>query len=182
LRFHYESAEAQLLSWQDTMQGPDFFDRNIDMANRRARIKTLIQNEAWQDVCTLEMSERKRFTRLPRWLRHYLGIFTLNGHLVPFSALLSDRIVLGIEKRGKPHQAFGASQIVYLNTAQTKGYTVTQSKRRFFSICWRVTKTLVQFLRHHSQIKADYRHGYKEMTKKNYWQQKLHTVEDILGH
>jgi len=182
LRFHYESAEAQLLSWQDMMQGPNFFDRNIDMADRRARIKTLIQNEAWQDVSTLDMVECKNLPRLPRWLRHYLGIFTLNGHLIPFSTLLSDRIVLGIGKRGKAHLAFGASQIVYLNTAQTKGYTVTQSKRRFFSICWRVIKTLVQFLRHHNQLKADYRQGYSKMAQKTYWQQKLHIVEDTPGH
>lgn len=178
LRFHYDSAEAQLLAWQDVMRGPNFFDENIDMTERRAQIKALIKVEIWQDINTLDMSERKRLTRLHHRLRHYFGLFTLNGHLIPFSKLLADQIVLKIGNRGQVYPAFGATQISYLNTAQTQGYTVTQSKRRFFSICWRTTKTLVQFLRGHDPLKASYRQGYSRMTSKSYWQKKLHIPED----
>ncbi|NRB19377.1 MAG: hypothetical protein HRU33_17850 [Rhodobacteraceae bacterium] len=179
LRFHYDSAEAQLLAWQDMMRGPEFFDENIDMAARRAQIKALTTTEVWQDIDPNTVKQRHKYTRRSGHRRHRLGIYSLNGHLLPLSAQRWDRIILEIGERGQLHRAFGAAQITYLNTAQTQGYTVTQSKRRFFSICWRMTKTLVQFLRGHDPLKATYRQGYNRMTSKSYWQKKLYKSEDL---
>lgn len=173
LRFHYESARAQLMSWQDVMQGPGFFDENIDMAARRATIKEMMKTEVWQDVDPRHLSERKKKTLRSRRRLERLGKYTLNGHLVPFSARRWDWIVLGIGDRGIVFPAFGAAQITYLNTARDKGYTVRQSKREFFALCWQMTKTLIRFLREFDRIKAAYRDGYEELTTQGYWQQKL---------
>ena len=173
LRFHYESARAQLLSWQDVMQGPGFFDENIDMAARRATIKEMMQTEVWQEIAPGAQAERRKLTKRSRRRLERLGKYTLNGHLVPFSARRWDRIVLGIGKRGIVFPAFGAAQITYLNTAGNKGYTVQQSKREFFAICWEMTKTLIRFLRAHDRIKAAYREGYDEMASQAYWQKRL---------
>lgn len=173
LRFHYESARAQLLSWQDVMEGPDFFDENIDMAARRATIKEMMQTEAWQEIDPNELTERRKKTLKPRHRLERLGKYTLNGHFVPFSARRWDRIVLGIGERGIVFPAFGAAQITYLNTARDKGYTVRQSKREFFGLCWQMTRTLVRFLRAHDRIKSAYRDGYEELAAKDYWQKKL---------
>lgn len=173
LRFHYESAEAQLLSWQDVMRGPQFFDENIDMAERRATIKAMMQTEVWQDIDTEKLKERRRLTRRSPARRRRLGVYTLNGHLVPFSGWLWDRITLGIGERGIVHPAFGAARITYLNTARDKGYTVTQSKRKFLSICWQMSLTLWRFLRQYDELKAAYRGGYEELTTRGYWERKL---------
>jgi hypothetical protein len=173
LRFHYETARAQLMSWRDVMEGPGFFDENIDMAGRRAAIKEMMQTEVWQEVSRLQMPQRERLTLLPRKIRHYLGVLTLNGHLVPFSARRWDRIVLGIGKRGLVYPAFGAAEITYLNTARNKGYTVRQSKREFFAIAWQMTRTLIRFLRGFDRIKAAYRDGYGELTSQGYWRARL---------
>jgi galactofuranosylgalactofuranosylrhamnosyl-N-acetylglucosaminyl-diphospho-decaprenol beta-1,5/1,6-galactofuranosyltransferase len=173
LRFHYESAAAQLLSWQDVMRGPEFFDENIDMAERRATIKEMMKAEVWQDMNSEGIKQRRRYTNRSPKRRHRLGVWTLNGHLVPLSRWRWDRIVLGIGERGMVFPAFGAAQITYLNTARDKGYTVTQSKRRFFSLCWQMTKTLVRFLRDYQDIKAAYRNGYDTLTTRNYWEKKL---------
>lgn len=173
LRFHYESARAQLLSWQDVMEGPGFFDANIDMADRRATIKGMMKTEVWQDVDPRHLSERRKKTLKPRPRLERLGKYTLNGHLVPFSGRRWDRIVLGIGDRGIVFPAFGAAQITYLNTARDKGYTVRQSKRKFFAIGWEMTRTLVRFLREHDRIKAAYREGYEDLTSRAYWQKKL---------
>ena len=49
-RFHYESAEAQLLAFEDVMKGPAFFRDNLDMSQRRADIKALMREEIWRDI------------------------------------------------------------------------------------------------------------------------------------
>ena len=173
LRFHYDSARAQLLAWQDVMRGPDFFDENIDMSERRATIAKMMTTEIWQETDAADRPEHKRLTRLPRRIRHYLGLLTLNGHLVPFSARMWDQITLGIGKRGLVFPAFGAARITYLNTAGDKSYTVTQSKRQFFSLGWQMAKTLWRWNRDYADIKAGYRSGYDTLTTRAYWEKKL---------
>ncbi len=173
LRFHYESGEAQLMAWKDVMFGPGFFDANIDMADRRAANKALMKDEVWEDVDPTDLTERRRLTHRRRPRLERLGKYTLNGHLVPFSARRWDRIVLGMGDRGLVFPAYGAAQITYLNTTRTKAYTVRQSKRRFFALAWEMTKVTREFLRDFEEIKATYRGGYEELTKPEFWQRKL---------
>lgn len=173
LRLHYETAEALLLSWEDVMRGPGFFDENIDMAERRATIRDMMRTEVWQDVEPDMLKERKSLTRWPRPLRHNFGVWTLNGHLVPFSGRLWDRIVLGIGERSIVFPAFGAARITYLNTAGNKAYTVTQSKRRFFALGWRMGRLLWRFMRDYDDLKAAYRSGYDDLTSPAYWERRL---------
>lgn len=173
LRLHYESARAQLLAWRDVMTGPQFFDENIDMAARRATIKEMMKTEVWQEIEPQALTEKKRLTLRSRRRRERLGKYTLNGHLMPFSARRWDKIVLGIGQRGIVFPAFGAAEITYLNTACDKCYTVRQSKREFFAICWEMTKTLREFLRRYDEIKASYRSGYRELTTRDYWEKRL---------
>ena len=181
LRLHYESAAAQLLAWQDVMQGPQFFDENIDMAARRATIKDMMKTEVWKDVNPAEIKEKRRLTNRSHHRRHRLGMRSLNGHLTPFSGARWDRIVLGIGERGNVSAAFGAAQITYLNTAGDKGYTVTQSKSRFFSIVWEMTKTTVRFIQGFDDLKKTWRSGYGGMTTRDYWTKKLDQSQDPEG-
>ncbi|MFY0312379.1 glycosyl transferase [Leisingera sp. D0M16] len=178
LRCKYESAEAQLLAWQDVMQGPQFFDENIDMSARRADIKALIRDEAWKDAASQPAPGPRRFSRLPRRLRHYLGLLSLNGHLVPFWARFGDRMQLDIGGRGLVFPAFGGARLTYLSTDGSKGYTVHHSKRRFFSLAWRMAKTLQAFCSSYPQLRTAYRQGYGKMTARPYWEKTLNRLED----
>ena len=173
LRFHYESARAQLLAWQDVMRGPDFFDENIDMAKRRADIKALMQNEVWQDFTAGPLSERRRLTKRGRPARTRLGLWTLNGHLVPFSGRRWDKVTLGMAERGIVYPAFGAAKITYLNGNRDKSYTVSQSKWAFFKICIQMAGTMRRFLRDHDKLKSAYQTGYARLTTPDYWKAKL---------
>lgn len=173
LRFHYESATAQILSWQDVMRGPAFFDENIDMAERRATISTMINQERWRDIDTDDLSQRKQLTEEPPLKRRRWALPTVNGHLVPFSRRRWDRIVLEVGDRGLVHPAYGASQITYLNMERNQGYTVEQDKLRFFRLSGRVAATLVRFLWNYRQLKRAYRDGYDSYTTREYWERKL---------
>jgi galactofuranosylgalactofuranosylrhamnosyl-N-acetylglucosaminyl-diphospho-decaprenol beta-1,5/1,6-galactofuranosyltransferase len=173
LRCKYESAAAQLLAWRDVMQGPGFFDRNIDMQARQRDICTLIQAERWQEIRPADLVERRRFSRLPRRLRHYLGLLSLNGHLLPFWNRFADRMVLEIKDRGLVFPAFGGARLTYLNSARSRGYRLRHSKRRFFTLIWQMTLTLLRWQRQYGGLKLAYRRGYNEMTTRAYWEEKL---------
>lgn len=179
LRFHYDSARVQLLSWQDVMEGPEFFDTHIDMAERRATIKEMTKTEIWGPVAHDALSERRRKTLKSDRARHRMGVWLMNGHLVPFSARRWDRIVLGIGKRALVPPAFGAARITYLNTDASKSYTVRQSKAEFFSIGWQMARSLWRFLRMYDALKTAYRDGYQEMTTQDYWTGKLAAGPDL---
>ncbi len=174
LRLHYSTAEAQLLAWQDVMAGPAFFDKNIDMSARRAVIKDLSADEAWQPHTPIAVVPRTpTVKRLWRKLRTALGLVTLNGHLVPFWSRLASRRTLNIAERGLVYFALGAGELTFVNTDQDKAYTLRHSKQRFFKIAWAMTKTLIRFHRDFDSIKANWRAGYADMTTETYWQKSL---------
>lgn len=50
---------------------------------------------------------------------------------------------------------------------------MTQSKRRFFSLAWRMTQTLSEFYRNYDSLKQAYRQGYADMANKGYWEKTL---------
>lgn len=174
LRFHYSSARAQLLACRDILQGPGFFDDHLDMTLRRAQIKELSRDEDWQAPSQVDQFEHPGvFSRLPERVLFYLGLLTLNGHIIPFWSSLAGQRRVGIQDRGTIPQAFGYQQITYFNAAETKVYTVAQSKLRFVRIAWQTSKVLMRFFQRYRGLKASYRADYGRMTSKHYWQKVL---------
>lgn len=174
LRMHYATAEAQLLAWHDVMSGPEFFDTHIDMSARRAAIKALAADEAWQPIAEQPHQERhSRLTRLPRPLRTRIGLVTLNGHIIPFWSRFASHLRLKIGQRGLVYFALGAARVTYMNTDQDKAYTVRHDKKRFYAILWQMIRTTWAFCRNFDTIKAAYHTGYQDMTQKSYWERTL---------
>ncbi len=172
-RFHYETAAAQMLAWEDVMKGPAFFRDNADMADRRAAIRALAQTETWGPLDELDLTERRVFTRRGRLFARLLAL-TVNGHLLPFFGAWGDRIVLPVADRGTLHPVWGAARITYLNGTRTKGYQVAQSKRRFLAAAWRAGRLALRFRRAFPALRAEYRAAYPQMTALPFWQ-------DLLG-
>jgi hypothetical protein len=144
------------------------------MSARRATIKELSQDEVWQPIEEVNTSEKRNiFSNMPRPLRHRFGTLSLNGHLVPCWKYLGGRLTIPMRFRSLVIHSFGGAQLTFLNTLEDKAYSVQHSKKRFFSLAWRMIKTLVRFIREHDEIKAKYRKGYPEMTTKSYWQKVL---------
>ncbi len=174
LRMHYSTAEAQLLAWRDVMAGPQFFDDNLDMSARRAVIKDLAADEAWQPHKPEAVVTRTpKVKRAWRKMRTALGLLTLNGHLVPFWSRLASRRTLSIAERGLVYFALGASEITFVNTDQDKAYRLRHSKWRFFKVVWEMAIIMFRFYRNFDAIKAGWREGYADMTTEVYWQRVL---------
>lgn len=172
LRLHYDSAEVQLMAWADMMEGPGFFEDNLDMKERRARIRAMAGAEMPASLPHVP-PERRRLARLSRKWRTRIGVWTLNGHLLPFSGYFWDRITLGIGERGSVYPALGAARITCLDHDRKRGYTVAQSKRRFFALGWRMAGLLWRFLREQEALKAAWREGYGARTTRIWWEETL---------
>ena len=172
-RFHYETAEAQMLAWEDVMKGPAFFRDHADMADRRAAIRALARTETWGPLDDLDLTERRRITPRRGRLATRLFALTVNGHLLPFFRLWGDRIVLPVGDRGTLHPVWGASRITYLDGTRTKGYQVALSGRRFLAAVWRAGRLALRFRRVFPALRAEYRAAYPQMTALPFWQEML---------
>lgn len=172
-RMHYDTLSAINLAFEDVMRGPGFFDENADMAQRRADLKALTREEAWVPATGQSPADSKlRMNPRNRIVRGFMKL-TLNGHLLPFFSLFSNRIVLTAEDRGRLRWVWGASEITYLSVNEHKCYTVHHSKRKFLRESLRLTGNALSFLWQYDRLLRLYREGYKELTAEPYWRQKL---------
>ena len=171
-RMHYDTLAAINLAVEDVMRGPQFFDGNADMAQRRADIKALTVAEAWHDLETQAALPPVRHHPPAAWRRHLMKL-SLNGLLIPGFSRLGRRITVQAECRGALWACWGAAEITFLNAARSKYYTVRHSKRAAWRETLRFVKNARAFLKAYDQLAADYRGGYEKLTSNAYWQVKL---------
>ncbi|MGZ0711432.1 hypothetical protein ACWPKO_24195 (plasmid) [Coraliomargarita sp. W4R53] len=169
LRFQYDSLSAVNLALEDVMRGPDFFDSNADMAQRRADLKALTTTETWQPIAN---PPRVRLGGLPRPLRAFL-LLTLNGHLLPIGNRTGSRLTLSSPYRDDHRKSYGAKEITFLNADQTAAYVVHRDGARF----WRETRRLVlntlRLRRIYPTLMREWERGYGRLTSEAYWTEKL---------
>lgn len=176
-RMHYETLAAINLAIEDVMRGPKFFDQNADMASRRADLKSLTQNEAWQTLDPRQPLPPVR-KKPPNWGIRLAMKLTLNGLLIPGFGRLGRKITLEASNRGHIGYVWGACEITVLNADQNKFYTVRHSK----GAAWRQIRHMLRnaraFLKAYDALAADYRDNYDELTSEGYWQAKLGLTSD----
>ena len=170
-RMHYESAEAQLMAWEDVLKGPDFFAENADMMARRPDVTALIKDEAWQpaprgeisDLPDLEPDERGSWL-LPRLLK-----YTINGHLVPGWRFLGRRQTLPSRQRGALWPFWGAREVQIIDPDRGT-YIVRHSKRQFLRIAFRAGGLLFRWIRAYPDLAQSHRDGYERLATREYWE------------
>ncbi len=167
---HYETAQAQLLSWSDVLQGPDFFRQNIDMKARRATLSALTQTERWQPYTTLPADPQRD---LPKNQSLLFTKMTLAGHLIPFYKYLGDRVCVPLINRGKFLATKGAATAYIYNDQEKLGYQVVHSKRQFLHILRRGAWLTVRWCLAHRTLRKAYRDSYDDMTSRRFWDQAI---------
>lgn len=171
-RMHYESIAAINLAMEDVISGPDYFDKNADVAARRADIKALTNEEAWLPLTPEVALPPHREAPTPAWHRTLMKL-TLNGHLLPGFKKLGKKILLTGPQRGYIGVIWGASEITYLNTERTKYYTVRHSKAEARKALRQFAKNAREFLSKYDELVQSYRGAYGTMTSEPYWREKL---------
>jgi GT2 family glycosyltransferase len=164
VRFHYESAEAQLLAMRDVMEGPDFFLENADMTERRAVLGALYSTERWRP-----MKARPTRIRKPSRVVDRLWALTLNGHLLPgFESIAANR-VLRLSLRGPNWPVWGARQITYVKRAVNIGYTVQIDRKRGLRLLGQAIRQARDLVRNYPELVAEYRGRYGDLTSEAAW-------------
>lgn len=171
-KFQYESIDAILLAFDDVMRGPEFFEANADMSERRTRIKAMVKDEVWTDLRDLDLNQRHRLPYKRRVVR-LLAKLTLNGHLVPFYTLFANRVVVSPQDRGNFFHCWGAHRITFINDAWDKGYTTRHSKRRFVVASVRLGWAYLRFLLMYKRLRARYSQEYPRIAARPFWEKIL---------
>ena len=171
-RMHYGTLAAINLAVEDVMKGPQFFDDNADMAQRRADIKALTGDEAWQALTPDTPLPPVRHRPPAAWKRHLMKL-SLNGLLIPGFGRLGRKITLEAQNRGHIGYIWGAAEISCLNADRTKVYTVRHSKAAAWREMKRFAGNAQAFLKNYDSLAQAYRSGYGALTDNNYWEAKL---------
>lgn len=171
-RMHYETLSAINLALEDVIQGPQFFDENADMAQRRGDIKALTQTEAWEKAPGTPAANIWHMNPKSRWTRGIMKL-SLNGHLLPFFGTFGNKVTLEAQDRGNLAWVWGASRITYLSANKRQCYTVQHSKMEFLRQSARFSGNALRFLLGYNGLKQDWQDGYDTLTTESYWRQKL---------
>lgn len=166
VRMHYETAAAQLLAWEDMLQGPSLFTDNITMADKRAQIARLLKTEKWGAV-PADLPPIRDATRPPEW-RLTLLRATLNGHILPFFKLWGRAVTVPVADRGRVWSTSGASRAVFLDSAG-QAYTVTHSKRRFARLMVRAAGLALRWVIAWPRLSRAHRAAFEPMTTPAFW-------------
>lgn len=170
-RMHYNTLSAINLAFEDVMQGPDFFEKNADMAQRRSDIKALTTDEVWEDMrgANLPPVREEPPRRRTRTIMKVLG----NGLLLPGFSRFGKRITVLAEHRDHIGYCWGASEMNIMNAEQTKFYRVQHSKGAALREGLRFMRNAVTFLKRYEDLKASYQNKYAGMTSEDFWNKKF---------
>lgn len=171
-RMHYGTLAAINLAVEDVMQGPEFFDENADMAQRRADLKALTGDETWQPLENQDGLPPLRHEP-PNPVMRLLMKLTLNGLLLPFFGRLGQKITVLSPSRGHIGFVWGASEITFLNADRSKCYTVRHSKTAAWRQLSRFVTNARAFWTGYDALHARYQGKYDTLTSNSYWMQKL---------
>ncbi|PTE18675.1 glycosyltransferase family 2 protein [Phaeovulum veldkampii] len=169
---HYDTLATLNLALEDVLEGPGFFARNADMAQRRADIRALADAEIWTEAPPRRPKDRLWFNPHRRFDRALMKL-TLNGHLLPFFALYGNRVTLEPRARGHLRPVWGAARITYLDPAQARACRLNHSKRLAWRQGWRMARNAGRFLWRYPRLKADWQRGYAELTTDTFWRKAL---------
>lgn len=167
-KFHYASAEAQLIALEDVLAGPDFFAANADMQLRRGEIAAISGPELPGPMEATPVPARRGHI-----LRELVWALTLNGHLLPFHSRFGADRVLPQNQRGPIWPIFGARSLTYVDADSGTGYTVRKDTRRGLALTARAFAGSLRLMARLRALRALYRQRYGAVTSEASWRTRL---------
>jgi len=171
VRMHYDSAAAQLLAWRDVMEGPEFFVRNIDMADRRATIAAMVQREVWREGGDPTRPAPENPDRpVPGRLFTLAMKYSLNGHLLPFWRLLGRRVTIESPQRGLVWLLWGAKEAHFASPDGTRSYSVRHDKRRAAALMVQALRQTLRWRRDYPALLRAWQEAYPRIAARSFWE------------
>ncbi|MDG6094274.1 glycosyltransferase family 2 protein [Acetobacter sp. AN02] len=167
---NYESAEVVMLAIIHVMQGPGFWQDNIDMQTIRSIIGRMISTEKAVPMDPAQISSvlpprQESETRLGRFIRRS----TLNGLLIP--APLRRRGVVIEEKDfvASTVRTFRAEKILHYNHHNQTGYLTPIDSTRALNLLRQFMTLARRFAKDTPELRKTYRAGVADITTEAYW-------------
>lgn len=167
VRMHYDSASAQLLAWEDMLQGPALFADTITMTDKRAQVAALVNTERWGPMPATLPPVAK--AARPGRARLALMKATLNGHLLPGFGYRKQAVTVPLEDRGRLWATLGATRAVFVDPQAGQAYTVTHDKRRCIRLMIRAGGIALRWVIAWPRLSRAYRSAYGPMTAPAFW-------------
>lgn len=169
-KYLYESAEACCLAFEDFMKGPKYFEDDIDATKARKKVA---------EIRELEFLKPMEGVSKQEFETHFLGLFwkyarkfTLNGHLVP--EFMLDKSERFADKRYSMERTFFlAKNVTYVDPETNTGFTIPQSKKKYFKNLAKATKLSAEYLLRHKKVKKQYQDNYAKMCSPEAWNRRF---------
>lgn len=169
-KYLYESAEACCIAFEDFLKGPDYFAEDLNATQARKKIG---------DIRKIEFLEPLNGDVKTEFESHFLGGFwknvrrlTFNGHLVPDFML--DNSSRFVDKRHTVERAFFlAKKVTYVHPETGTGFSVQQSKKKFFTNIAKAAKLSGEYLLKHKRLKRQYKDSYEKMCSPEEWRKRF---------
>ncbi|MEI4484745.1 glycosyl transferase [Frigidibacter sp. MR17.14] len=176
-RFHYDTAEAELLAWQDALSGPEGFAKAPGLEARRQTLQGITRSERRRSM-PMQVPRRLRLRAAAfRWLLW----LTLNGHGLPLSRLWAGRAAIHAEERGTVARVLGTDRYSVSFRADGTGYVLHKDTRRALNIIGRAMRLALRHWRRQPSLRAAYGAAYPVLTSPEYWKQWFHPDEQLSG-
>lgn len=185
MRFHYDSVAAQLLAWEDVLEGPGALRAGLDMQGRLARLDAMTGAERRRPVADLPQTpERTRAVSwcVPARARRLALLCGLNGHLIPFYRLFAPAITKRMADRWNWRTDLGAREITFVDAETGLGYSVVMSRRTCARLCWRAAGLSLRTMLRAGALRRVWRSGHAGMTTDAFWQDALFDQTEARGH
>ncbi|MFC5584270.1 glycosyltransferase [Nitratireductor kimnyeongensis] len=168
-KLHYETVDSLLLSWEDVLEGPDYFKNNLTHSNRRKSINDLVQQERWKQREGRPTAVYEYPRVLPLW-RARLMKLTLNGHFLPRLGLSLREGTVGVHDRNHLPILWGLKKIRVISSDGSQAYSVQFQQLRGIKQAIKVATLSLRFLLGYKKLREAYKTAYPQITSEQFWE------------
>jgi galactofuranosylgalactofuranosylrhamnosyl-N-acetylglucosaminyl-diphospho-decaprenol beta-1,5/1,6-galactofuranosyltransferase len=173
VRMHYDSGEAQLMAWEDVMEGPAFFADNADMTAKRPAVTALIRTESWKPVTPADMALPALVDTPPGPAVSRVLKYLINGHLVPLWRLWGSEVRIPLSHRGLIWPFWGRKTACFTNADESRAYTVRHDKARAYGLIWRAFRMYLRWRRDYPALSRAHRDSYATLASRPFWEERF---------
>jgi hypothetical protein len=170
--YNYASAKAINTAIEHVLEGPDFWIKNMDLADIRKKINSLEPSEKLHPISRAEYNvEYSNFQPEQLRLRTLLRWISLNGFLLP-TFMMKNRVLFQHKSfRGLFREVYRYKQVLYEYEPQGIGYIATHDKKEFFKTLFSLVSLMVKLSSRFTQLRSDYNKRLPDMMSEDFWRQ-----------
>lgn len=170
--YNYASAEAVNLALEHVLEGPEFFEQNLDAAAVRSTIGAIAASEKMLPIDRPSHKVKHNPVHESRWRRRFRRA-TLNGYLLPSFMMRDDHVFQHKHFSAVPQAVFGFRNIYFEHEQSGTGYVATFDRDRGRAIATRYAWLMSRLMRNFKSISNQYLDAWADMTSESAWKSRL---------